>query len=171
MEVVRRASLEIWAWVVHLAPIGVFALFASTAGTIAPSMADTLAVYIGLYLIGTGVLAFLVLPLVLSAIAPASARELLADLRPAFVLALVTTLPTSALPLIQRVAEGITTRAGHDGVEANDVIRATISLSYVFAPLGNYFAALFVFYATHHFQVTMERARYRVAAGSDAAVV
>ena len=155
MEVVRRASLEIWGWVVNLAPIGVFALFASTAGTIAPAMADTLAVYIGLYLIGTGVLAFVVLPLLLSAIAPARARELLADLRPAFVLALVTTLPTSALPLIQRVAEGITARAGHEGPEANDVIRATISLSYVFAPLGNYFATLFVFYATHRFQVTM----------------
>ncbi|MCC6776116.1 MAG: transporter substrate-binding domain-containing protein [Hyphomicrobiales bacterium] len=70
-------------------------------------------------------------------------------------LALVTTLPTSALPLIQRVAERTTARAGHEGVEANDVIRATISIAYVFAPLGNYFAALFVFYATHRFQVTM----------------
>jgi Na+/H+-dicarboxylate symporter/ABC-type amino acid transport substrate-binding protein len=156
MEVIRRASLEIWAWVVYLAPIGVFALFASTAGTIAPAMADTLAVYIGLYLIGTGVLAFVVLPLALSAIAPASARELLADLRPAFVLALVTTLPTSALPLIERVAEGVTARAGHAGAEANDVIRATISLSYVFASLGNYFTALFVVYASHNFQVPMD---------------
>jgi Na+/H+-dicarboxylate symporter/ABC-type amino acid transport substrate-binding protein len=156
MEVVRRASLEIWAWVVYLAPIGVFALFASTAGTIAPAMADTLAVYIGLYLIGTGVLAFVVLPLVLSAIAPASARELLADLRPAFVLALVTTLPTSALPLVERIAESTTAQAGHAGTEANDVIRATISLSYVFASLGNYFTALFVVYASHNFQVTMD---------------
>jgi proton glutamate symport protein len=155
VEVVRRASLEIWAWVVYLAPIGVFALFASTAGTIAPAMADTLAVYVGLFLIGTGVLAFVILPLVLSAIAPASARELLAELRPAFVLALVTTLPTSALPLIQRVSERIAARAQLDEQEANDIIRATISLSYVFASLGNYFAALFVVYASHHFQVAL----------------
>jgi proton glutamate symport protein len=76
-------------------------------------------------------------------------------LRPAFVLALVTTLPTSALPLIQRVSERIAARAGLEGEEANDIIRATISLSYVFASLGNYFAALFVVYASYHFKVMM----------------
>src|SRR5215470_7361028 len=32
MEAIRLASLKVWAWVVYLAPIGVFALFASTAG-------------------------------------------------------------------------------------------------------------------------------------------
>jgi proton glutamate symport protein len=41
VEVVRLASLRIWTWVVYLAPAGVFALFASTAGTISPAMADT----------------------------------------------------------------------------------------------------------------------------------
>jgi proton glutamate symport protein len=155
VEVVRRASLQIWTWVVYLAPVGVFALFASTAGTIAPTMAGTLAVYIGLYLVGTGVLAFIVLPLALSAIAPASARELLSDMQPAFVLALVTTLPTSALPLIQGVAERVVAQTGHDGEEGRDIIRATISLSYAFASLGNYFTALFIIYASHHFQVTL----------------
>jgi proton glutamate symport protein len=133
----------------------VFALFASTAGTISPAMADTLAVYIGLYLIGTGVLAFLILPLALSVIAPNSARQLLVELRPALVLALVTTLPTTALPLIQGVAERMVAQAGHDGEEAKDITRATISLSYVFVSLGNYFAALFIVYASHHFHVAL----------------
>ena len=100
VEAIRLASLKIWAWVVHLAPLGVFALFASTAGTIAPQMASTLAIYMGLFLIGTFVLAFAVLPLALTAIVPAGTRELLDEVQPAFVLALVTTLPTSALPLI-----------------------------------------------------------------------
>ncbi|HEX4572999.1 MAG TPA: cation:dicarboxylase symporter family transporter, partial [Dongiaceae bacterium] len=163
MEAVRLASLLIWTWVVYLAPLGVFALFASTAGTIAPRMADTLAVYLGLYLIGCFALAFILLPLALSAIAPASAKELLADLQPAFVLALVTTLPTTALPLIQGVAERMAVRVGQksdDGsgasAEAKDITRATISLAYVFASLGNYFTALFVLYAAHHYRVTLD---------------
>src|SRR5262245_1729115 len=58
VEAIRLAVLKSWTWVVYLAPIGGFALFASTAGTIAPQMAGTLAVYMGLFLIGTGVLAF-----------------------------------------------------------------------------------------------------------------
>jgi len=121
-------------------------------------MADTLAVYLGFYLIGTFALAFAVLPLALSAFAPASAREILEELRPAFVLALVTTLPTTALPLIQRVVERIAARASPGSKEearkeAADVIRATTSLAYVFASLGNYFTALFVIYAANHYQV------------------
>ena len=152
VEAIRLASLKIWAWVVHLAPLGVFALFASTAGTIAPQMASTLAIYMGLFLIGTFVLAFAVLPLALAAIVPAGTRELLDELQPAFVLALVTTLPTSALPLIQGVAERRIAAAGHGDDEAKDITRATISLSYVFTSLGNYFVALFIIYAAQHYQ-------------------
>jgi len=115
-------------------------------------MASTLAIYMGLFLIGTFVLAFAVLPLALTAIVPAGTRELLDELQPAFVLALVTTLPTSALPLIQGVAERRIPAAGHGDDEAKDITRATISLSYVFTSLGNYFVALFIIYAAQHYQ-------------------
>ncbi len=156
VEAIRLASLKIWQWVVYLAPVGVFALFASTAGTIEPRMASSLAVYFALFLIGSLTLAFVLLPLALSTIVPVNVRELLADLRPAFVLALVTTLPTSALPLIQGVAERRIGAAGHAGEEAKDVTRATISLGYVFASLGNYFVALFIIYASQHYRVTLD---------------
>jgi proton glutamate symport protein len=156
VEAIRLASLKIWQWVVYLAPVGVFALFASTAGTIEPRMAGSLAVYLGLFLLGTFLLAFVLLPLALSAIVPVSWRDILADLRPAFVLALVTTLPTSALPLIQGVAERRIAAAGHADEEAKDVTRATISLAYVFASLGNYFVALFIIYAAQHFRVSVD---------------
>ncbi len=55
-------------------------MFASTAGTIAPQMADTLAVHSGLYLIGTFVLAFLILPLALGH-RVASAHDILKEMR------------------------------------------------------------------------------------------
>jgi Na+/H+-dicarboxylate symporter/ABC-type amino acid transport substrate-binding protein len=165
MESIRRASLIIWTWVVYLAPLGVFALFATTAGTIEPRMAGTLAVYLVLYLVGCFALAFIILPLALSAIAPASARELLHELQPAFVLALTTTLPTTALPLIQGVVERFAARLGLGGPgtsgdeatdEAKDIIRSTTSLAYVFASLGNYFTALFVLYAAHHYRAAID---------------
>jgi len=160
IEVIRRASLAIWGWVVYFAPVGVFALFAATAGTMTPDVAGTLAVYLLLFLAGTALLAFVVLPLALSAIAPASARELLAEFQPALVLAVVTTLSVSALPFIQRAAERVTAKAGIGGEEANDVIRTTISLSYVFTQLGNYFIGLFIVYAGYHFQVTLTTAQH-----------
>ncbi len=160
VEVIRRASLAIWGWVVYFAPIGVFALFASTAGTIEPEVAGKLSVYLCLFLIGTAVLAFIVLPAALSAIAPASARELLAELRPALVLALVTTLSVSALPFVQKAAERVTARLGLGGEETNDVIRASLSMSYVFAQAGNYFIALFIIYASYHFHAEIDGAQH-----------
>lgn len=156
IEVVRRASLAIWGWVVYLAPLGVFALFASTAGTIEPELAETLSVYLCLFLIGTAVLAFVVLPMALSAIAPASAAEIVAELRPALVLAVVTTLSVSALPFVQSAAERVTARAGIEGEEADDVIRATLSLSYVFTQVGNYFIALFILYAGYRYHADLD---------------
>ena len=155
IEVVRRGSLQIWGWVVYFAPVGVFALFASTAGTIAPEAAGQLTVYLSLFLIGTFTLAFVVLPLVLSAVAPANARELLAEFRPALTLAVVTTLSVSALPFIQSAAERVLAKAGVTGEEAKDVVEAQVSLSYVFAQLGNYFIALFIVYASYHFRVPL----------------
>jgi len=159
IEVIRRASLAIWGWVVYFAPIGVFALFASTAGTIEPEVAEKLSVYLCLFLIGTGILAFVILPAALSAIAPATAGELLAELRPALVLALVTTLSVSALPFVQKAAERVTSRVGLAGEETNDVIRATLSLSYVFAQAGNYFIAFFIMYAAYHFHTEIGEAQ------------
>jgi proton glutamate symport protein len=116
MEAVRLASLKVWAWVVYLAPIGVFALFASTAGTITPRVAGTLVVYMALFLIGTGVLAFAVFPLALSGIVPAKARDLVAELHPAFVLALVTT-----LALVQSIQQLLQT-----GIRVTDHVQVVV---------------------------------------------
>jgi proton glutamate symport protein len=148
LEVVRAASIRIWNWIVWIAPLGVFALFADTAGTIRPDQLGGLLLYITLFLVGTAVLAFVVLPLVLSAVASTSYRDLLAELQPALVLAAVTTLSVVALPFVQRAAERIVPRSGCPmDEETSDVIQTSLSLSYVFAQLGNYFSYLLILYA------------------------
>ena len=112
LDAIKVASVTIWGWIVRFAPIGVFALFAAAAGTIEPDRMGGLLLYVGLFLIGTLLLGFVVLPAVLAAIAPVGHREILAELRPAFVLAMVTTLSVVALPFVQKAAEEVATRAG-----------------------------------------------------------
>src|SRR5262249_6351852 len=51
-----------------------------------------------------------------------------------------------------------------DDDEARDITRATISLSYVFASLGNYFVALFMIYACQHYQVILHAFQMAVLA-------
>lgn len=156
MEVLRRASVTIWNWIVYFAPLGVFALFASTAGTADAAMARSLATYAALFLFGTLVLGFVILPRVLSLIVPRSYGAILAELRPALTLALVTTLSVAALPFIQRAAERLCQQEGIESEEAGDVVKASISIAYVLSQLGNYFVALFVIFAAYHQRIALE---------------
>lgn len=155
MEVLRKASVVIWNWVVYVAPIGVFALFASTAGTVDAAVAGSLAVYTALFLIGTVVLGFVILPFLLSRLVPQSYGAILAELRPALTLALVTTLSVAALPFIQKAAEELCRQEKIESEESGDVIKASLSIAYVLSQLGNYFIALFLIFASYHQRVAL----------------
>jgi proton glutamate symport protein len=160
MEVLRRASVTIWNWIVYFAPFGVFALFASTAGTADAEMARSIATYSALFLLGTLVLGFVILPGVLSLIVPRSYGAILTELRPALTLALVTTLSVAALPFIQKAVERLCEQQGIDSDEAGDVVKASISIAYVLSQLGNYFTALFVMFAAYHQRVAIDFAQW-----------
>jgi len=155
VEVLRKTSVTIWTWVVYVAPLGVFALFASTAGTVDADAAGSLLSYMALHLIGTFGLAFVVLPLALRSLVGLRYGEVLAELRPAITLALVTTLPAAALPQIQRAAERLLATRGIEGAEANDVVRASLSVGYVLCQLGNGFVALFVLFLSYEDRVDL----------------
>jgi Na+/H+-dicarboxylate symporter/ABC-type amino acid transport substrate-binding protein len=150
LETIRKASVTIWAWTVKFAPLGVFALFAGTAGTIEPAQLSGLLVYIGLYTIGCMVIGFIILPAILTSVAPTTYRELLTELQPGLVLTLATSLPVMSVPSVERLAQRITERAGCPQTdETTSVIKTALSIGYVFAQLGNNFVYLFIFYAVY----------------------
>ena len=149
-EAIKTASVRIWGWVVRLAPIGVFALLADTAGTVRIDQLAGLVFYVVTYLAGAAILGLIVIPAMLSALVPQSYRELLRQIRPALVLAVATTLSVAALPFVQRAAESILDGAGcADSEERTNVLQTSLSLSYVFAQLGNYFVYLLILYASY----------------------
>jgi proton glutamate symport protein len=159
LEAIQVASVTLWGWIVRFAPIGVFALFAAAAGTIQPDRLSGLLLYVALFLIGTLLLAFVVLPTVMAALVPGDYRSILKELQPALVIAVVTTLSVVALPFIQRAAERIATQAGcPESDERSNVIRAVLALSYVLAQLGNYFLYLLMLYAAYAYKTPLSTA-------------
>jgi proton glutamate symport protein len=149
-EAIKIASVKIWGWVVKLAPIGVFALLADTAGTVRLDQLAGLAFYVLTYLVGAAILGLIVIPALLSGLAQQSYREILRQIRPAMVLAVATTLSVAALPFVQHAAENILDEAGcADSEERANVLQTSLSLSYVFAQLGNYFVYLLILYASY----------------------
>jgi Na+/H+-dicarboxylate symporter len=150
LDAIRIASVKVWGWTVNFAPFGVFALFAGAAGTVQANQVGGLLVYFGLFIIGSVIVGFIVLPAILAVVAPISYREILKELQPGLVLTLATTLPVVSVPYVERLAQCITEQAGCPQTEETaNVIKTTLSLGYVLAQLGNYFVYLFIFYAAY----------------------
>jgi len=155
LDLIRKASVTIWQWVVLLAPFGVFALFADTTGNVEPKALADLTLYLLAVLTGTFVLAFWILPAVVAALCPMTAREILRDLQGAFVIAMVTTLSVAALPYIQQAAEKFARRAGVDDGDSSEIIKTTLAVSYPLAQLGNFFIWLFMLFAAFYFRIPL----------------
>ncbi|MCG8546276.1 MAG: cation:dicarboxylase symporter family transporter [Alphaproteobacteria bacterium] len=156
MDLIRKASVTIWGWVVMLAPIGVFALFANTAGTLEPAALADLSLYLVTMILGAAILAFWILPSIMAALCPLSTREVLRDLQSALVIAVVTTLSVAALPFVQQATEKLATQLEIEARDRNDIIQTTLAVSYPLGQLGNYFIWLFVLFAAFYYHVPID---------------
>ena len=155
LDLIRRASITIWQWVVLLAPLGVFALFADTAGTVEPHALADLTLYLVAVILGTCVLAFWILPAAIAALCPIGAKEVLRDLQSAFVIAMVTTLSVAALPFIQQAAEKLARQVGIEDEDCGEIIKTSLAVSYPLAQLGNFFIWLFVLFAAFYYRIPL----------------
>lgn len=153
LDLIRSASVTIWGWVVLLAPFGVFALFADTAGTLEPAALADLSLYLIATVVGTLILAFWVLPSVMAALCPLTTREVLRDLQNAVIISVVTSLSVAALPFIQQAAEKMAKEADIQDENCGEIIKTTLAVSYPLAQLGNFFVWLFVLFAAFYYRI------------------
>jgi Na+/H+-dicarboxylate symporter len=152
LDIIKRASVTIWNWVVKLAPLAVFAMFAETAGTINLSSAGSLAIYLVLFLSGTLFLAFVTLPWAISALSHLSYGRVLRELKDGLLLAAVTTLSVAALPYIMRGVRRLMEDQGIDKSEGENIASSNLALSYPLGQLGNFFVLFFILFALYFFQ-------------------
>src|SRR5262249_43644837 len=143
-------------WIVRLAPIGVFALFAVTAGATAPADLVKMSFYLVLFLIGTPVLSFFVLPPVLFAFAPVTHREALVELRSALAVPAGAARSGEAPPFVAKATRKIADRSGIADPERDDIIRTNLSIAYPLGQLGNFFVYLFLVFAAYYYKIPLE---------------
>ena len=156
LEVVKRATVTIWGWIVRLAPFGVFALFADLAGTLRVDLLGSLFLYAALFLGGAIILAFWVIPSLIASLVPIGHRALLDDLRSALVMAVVTSLPVTAVPFIIQVAERLADRCRIQDADRDEIISTTMAVGYPFAQLGNLFVFFFMLFAASYFHAAAQ---------------
>jgi Na+/H+-dicarboxylate symporter len=153
MEQIKASSLTIWNWVVVVAPVGVFALFASAAGSMSIKEIEGLLLYVIVSLSGAALFAFWILPMLICSLAPLKYKELMREINGAFILSLVTTLSVVSLPIIAQAIEKFIREQSIQDEKMQDVIGTNISLAYPFAQLGNLKVLLFFYFCSFYFQI------------------
>ena len=156
LDLIRRSSVTIWQWVVLLAPIGVAALFADTAGTVRLDALADLSLYLICFIGGALILALWLLPSLMSALCPTSPGEVLRDIRAGLVISVVTTLSVAALPYVQQAAERFAARLAIEDADRSEIIRTTLAVAYPLAQLGNFFIWLFILFGAFYFRVPID---------------
>ena len=156
LEVVKRASVTIWGWIVRMSPLGVFALFAGLAGTVRVELLGSLLLYIVIFTGGALILSFWVIPSLVASLVPISYRALLKELNSALVIAVVTSLPVTAVPLIVQMTERLAARCQVKDADREEIISTTMAVSYPFAQLGNLFVFFFMVFASFYFHTALQ---------------
>lgn len=159
LSTIRNACIRIWGWIVFLAPIGVCALFASSISSISFSSFTSLTMYVVVVSLSAAVMALWVFPMLLTVFFPLTYREVMAGLREAFIIAIVTSLSVASLPFIQQAVERFTSKLqGEERPnEKTEIIETTLSISYPLAQVGNFFILVFLLYAAFYFYLPIER--------------
>jgi proton glutamate symport protein len=143
-----QAALErITGAVVRLAPVGVFALMASAAGTLEPGDLGRIQVYVLVYCLVALVLVFWVLPSLVSALTPLSARDVLGPVRSALVTAFATGNLLIVLPILAREAKAMLERTGIDEATADASVDVLVPASFTVPNMGKLLSLAFVPFA------------------------
>lgn len=148
---IKKACVIIWNWIVYLAPLGVFALFANTAATIDPQNFEGLLIYILIFFIIAIVLTFVILPMIITALVPISNRELIKGIQNGLLLAIVTNLAVVAIPIINDFVIRQSREKGIDKPNLADFVGTQISIAYPLVQLGNLFVAFYILYGSFYF--------------------
>lgn len=150
-ETLMRISISI----TRLAPIGVFAIAASTTGTISLSELNRLQAYLVTYSVGAVFLAFIVLPLLVTTITPLSYRQIFSVVKEPMFTAFVTGKLIIVLPLLIRNTEqllatpGVLSRRSASDEHGGDIpaVEALYGTAYPFPHAGKLLSILFIPFA------------------------
>jgi Na+/H+-dicarboxylate symporter len=147
LDVISHALMRVNSYVVKLTPIGVFAMLASTAGTITMEEFGRIQGYLIAYTLLVGVLAFWVFPSLVAALTPFTYREVLRASKTALITAFATGKVLIVLPMLIESSKELFTHRERSSPE-NDVTEATVDvlypLAYPFPHAGKLVGLLFI---------------------------
>ncbi|GGA64478.1 ABC transporter substrate-binding protein [Neiella marina] len=133
--------------VVKILPIGVFAMSANAAGTMSVEELESLQVFMISYFVLCMLLAFVVLPILLTSFTPFSYRDVMRVSWGALVTAFSTGNIFICLPVILEESKQLLKKHGKDSEDALRLVDVVLPIAFTFPNLGKLTIILFIFFA------------------------
>ncbi len=147
LDVIGDAIMRIAGFVARLAPIGVFALIATAAGTLDIEALGRLQVYILTYIGVALLLSFWVLPALVGVLTPIKPRRLLAASQDALVTAFATGSLLIVLPLLSERMKEVLAESRIAEQEAESAVDLVVPINFNLPNLGKLMSLAFVPFA------------------------
>ena len=147
LDTVSDALMSIATFVVRLAPIGVFALIASAAGTMSLEEFGRLQVYIYSYIAVVLFLSFWVIPGLVSALLPIPFRRVVACAQDALITAFATGSLLIVLPLLSERMKEVLQEMGAGSPDTEGAVDIVVPINFSLPNLGKLMALAFVPFA------------------------
>jgi len=144
---VSDALMRVASFVAKLAPIGIFAIAASAAGTLQPEELGRLQIFLWVYLTAWVLLAFVLLPLLIHWATPFSYREVLKESGEAMITALATGTVLVVLPMIVERCKAMLKKHNMDCDETSSAVDVLVPTAYSFPSVGTLLGLGFILFS------------------------
>lgn len=147
LAVMCTALGNVASFMVSLAPIGLFAVAASLAGTLGAEEMQRVQVYLITYGVFSALLVLWVIPGLISAVTPIGFRDMFSRLRDAIVLAALTGELFVVLPMLADASRELVRRSSHDDTDATSMTDVIVPASFTFPHAGKILTLSFTLFA------------------------
>lgn len=135
-DVISDTLTQITGYVARLAPLGVFALISSAAGTIGLAELERLQIYIVVYALLAAILTFLILPGLVAALTPLTWKEIVPPIRDAIITAFAAGNLLIVIPILTQQASKIASARAGDPARAKSAVDVIVPASFNFPSAG-----------------------------------
>jgi Na+/H+-dicarboxylate symporter len=135
------------SFVAKIAPLGIFAISASAAGTIQPEELGRLQVFLWVYLLAATLFTFVLLPLLIHWATPFSYREILSVAGEAIITAMATGTVLVVLPMIVERCKTLLEKHGMACEETESTVDVLVPTAYSFPSTGTLLGLGFILFS------------------------
>ena len=144
---VGDSLMKVASYVAKLAPLGIFAISASAAGTLEVEELGRLQVFLWVYITAAALLAFVFLPLLIHWATPFSYREILSTAGEAAITALATGTVLVVLPMIIERCKELLAKHNMDCEETDSTVDVMVPTAYSFPSTGTLLGLGFILFS------------------------